>query len=76
MWDGIKYAEPVLQYKFYGLSKIHKQGIPLRHTVSSRVQSLMEYWGVGKHLHAIGRSLTYHIKNTKHFVEHKSIKSG
>ena len=60
---------PVLQ-KFYGLPKIHKKDIPLRHILSS-VGSVT--YGVAKELARIFKLLvgksSHHVNNTKEFAD-------
>ena len=56
--------------KFYGLSKIHKVGTPLRPILSSRWPIT---YGVAKELAYIIKPLVgqspHHLKNTQHFVQ-------
>ena len=56
--------------KFYGLSKIHKTGTPLRPIVSSRGSIT---YGVAKELSHIIKPLVgqspHHLKNTQHFIQ-------
>ena len=65
------YLTGAVSPKFYGLSKIHKPGIPLRTIVSST--STVTY-NTAKELAKILKPLvgiwTHHVQNTRDFVEH------
>ena len=64
------YPTSAVPHKFYGLSKIHKTGTPLRPIVSSRGSIT---YGVAKELSHIIKSLVgqlpHHLKNTQHFIQ-------
>ena len=64
------YPTGVSSPKFYGLPKVHKEGIPLRPIVSSvgsvSYETAKELSRILKHL--VGKT-KHHVKNTKDFIE-------
>ena len=59
--------------KFYGLPKIHKTNIPLRHIVSSRGSVTYEVAKVLAKIHKhLVRKSPHHVHSTKDFVERVS----
>ena len=64
------YPTSAVPPKFYGLSKIHKAGTPLRPIVSSRGSIT---YGIAKELSHIIKPLVgqspHHLKNTQHFIQ-------